>query len=323
VSALTAPVLVREDEALDESYYQTAVGAEIRDWKNYIELEGKSPATVYQYTRDLAGLVLMFPDVPIRKFTDSHILAWLKTVPAPSRPSRLDGGVSSFFRWARMRRRIRENPLDFVPRAKQKRGRHIPVFSQAEVDDFLSLPARDAVLMAIMFGAGLRKGECQALQVRRLKVAEEPAHVVVLEGKGDKDRYADFLPDMAEIVREFLLLNDLAPTDYLWYSKPGGSERAIRRDTKISGAAFSDWWDRCRFKARVRDDAGNREANPHLTRHTYATEYLRRGGRLETLSLSMGHASIKTTFDLYAHMDVRDRLIDLAAIAENSPVRNG
>jgi len=39
-----------------------------------------------------------------------------------------------------------------------------------------------------------------------------------------------------------------------------------------------------------------------------ATNWLRKGGRLETLSLILGHASIRTTFDLYGHLDTTDVL---------------
>jgi integrase len=51
-----------------------------------------------------------------------------------------------------------------------------------------------------------------------------------------------------------------------------------------------------------------------MTRHTFATRWLRRRGRLETLSVVMGHASIKTTFDLYGHLDRRDVGRDLILI---------
>lgn len=38
------------------------------------------------------------------------------------------------------------------------------------------------------------------------------------------------------------------------------------------------------------------------------------GGRLETLKDVLGHTSIRTTFDEYAHLDTRDVLADLAII---------
>jgi integrase len=41
---------------------------------------------------------------------------------------------------------------------------------------------------------------------------------------------------------------------------------------------------------------------------------LRAGGRLETLSMVLGHESIKTTFDLYGHLDTRDTALDIALL---------
>jgi integrase len=54
--------------------------------------------------------------------------------------------------------------------------------------------------------------------------------------------------------------------------------------------------------------------NPHTTRHTFATRWPQRGGRIETLSRAMGHASIATTMDLYGHLDLSDVARDLALV---------
>jgi len=57
----------------------------------------------------------------------------------------------------------------------------------------------------------------------------------------------------------------------------------------LGAGSFDRWWRRCLVEASVR------YRNPHVARHTFATRWLRRGGRLETLSIAMGHASIRTT----------------------------
>ena len=57
-----------------------------------------------------------------------------------------------------------------------------------------------------------------------------------------------------------------------------------------------------------------RYRNPRRARHTFATRWLKRGGRMETLSEAMGHASIATTVDLYGHLDLADVARDLALI---------
>ena len=74
----------------------------------------------------------------------------------------------------------------------------------------------------------------------------------------------------------------------------------------LGAGSFDRWW------RRSLASAGVRYRNPHTTRHTFATRWLRRGGRLETLSRAMGHESIRTTFDLYGHLDTSDVAADMA-----------
>ena len=45
---------------------------------------------------------------------------------------------------------------------------------------------------------------------------------------------------------------------------------------------------------------------PHTFRHSYATELLRRKVPVEVVSHLLGHTSIATTSDTYAHLKVQD-----------------
>ena len=60
--------------------------------------------------------------------------------------------------------------------------------------------------------------------------------------------------------------------------------------------------------------AGVRYRKPHTTRHTYATEYLRRGGRIERLSRILGHSSVAITDEAYAHLNLRDFAEDVLRV---------
>jgi integrase len=105
-------------------------------------------------------------------------------------------------------------------------------------------------------------------------------------------------------------LDGLEPADYLWYKRRGGGPR-IQRDSPIEETCFNDWWRRCLTAAEVR------YRNPHMSRHTFATRFLRNRGRLETLQLVLGHEGIQTTSDLYGHLDMRDVARDLGLVPEN------
>lgn len=158
--------------------------------------------------------------------------------------------------------------------------------------------------MTILIEAGLRKSEASNLQVRRLRL-DEPPSIVVVAGKGGKDRLVPMNARLQQAVNELLFMEHPEPENYLWYRRPGGGRP--QRSTPIGKGSFAVWWGRCLA------EAGVRYRNP-TARHTFATRWLRRGGRLETLSLVMGHANIATTHTLYAHLDRSDIFIDVARI---------
>jgi integrase len=57
--------------------------------------------------------------------------------------------------------------------------------------------------------------------------------------------------------------------------------------------------------ARLRQRTGV-AFGPHSFRHGYATELLRRGVPVEVVQRLLGHASIATTSDTYAHLKIED-----------------
>lgn len=47
-------------------------------------------------------------------------------------------------------------------------------------------------------------------------------------------------------------------------------------------------------------------ATPHMFRHTCATRLLRAGVKAEVVQRLLGHASVSTTIDTYAHLNIED-----------------
>jgi integrase len=52
----------------------------------------------------------------------------------------------------------------------------------------------------------------------------------------------------------------------------------------------------------VAEDAGLRGVTPHTCRHTFASLLIDQGGSVEFVSDQLGHASTKTTWDIYVHL---------------------
>jgi len=321
----------------DRSFEGTALGPDVLDWIAWLELAGRSDATLDQYERDLSRGCLMFPNLPLERWTQRECQDVVRSFPKDSRRVRA-AAWDSFFTWALRQDRIDRNPMDKLPPIKRAPQKFIDVFSDAEVDDLLNLPLADAALMGILFETGLRKAEARNLQVRRLVLSESEAflpsvrertelegthavagkvgsglapslsestgEVVVIAGKGGKDRTVQFGSRLHGLLQDLLYLEPMDPMDYLWYVRPGGGP--VRRDRPIQDGSFDRWWRRCLKTADVR------YRNPHVARHTFAVRWLRRGGRLEVLSKQMGHSSIAVTADVYGGINAEDARREIA-----------
>ena len=114
---------------------------------------------------------------------------------------------------------------------------------------------------------------------------------------------------LASVLADLVLTDGVEPDHFVWYRRGGNQHgHTSSRSRAIGEGTFHRWWE------RSLEGAGVRYRNPHTARHTFATRWLRRGGRMETLSKAMGHASIATTVDLYGHLDVADIARDLALV---------
>lgn len=294
------------DPLRDKSYRLTRLGSPIVDYLASKEQLGRSGQTLEDKERYLAAFALMWPGLSLVEVETRHCAHWLAAQPAGETRRVRRSHLNDFFNWAIRWDLIEKNPLARLEQAPRAAKKVYDVFSDAEIAALCSLPVTDGTLLLSMFDAGLRRSECLALQPRHIMPEPMPGQLRILAGKGGKDRLVPLTKRLSRALAELQFVEGIGPKDFFWYTKPGG--RKIRRTVKAGEASFHLWWGRCL------DDAGVRYRNPHMTRHTFATRWLRKGGRLETLSLVMGHESIRTTFDLYGHLDTRDVALDLSLI---------
>ena len=157
---------------------------------------------------------------------------------------------------------------------------------------------RDRALMLILFGAGIRDGEARLLRLRDVDLEARTLHV---KGKGRRDRLIPLPRRVVQAVAELAVLDGLEGDDHLWYrQKANEHARRVLRERSVVYSGFHRWW------TRTLDQAHVAYKKPHTTRHTYATKYLRAGGRLERLSRILGHSRVAVTETYYAHLDLTD-----------------
>ncbi len=124
--------------------------------------------------------------------------------------------------------------------------------------------ARDAAVLALLYGAGLRISEALSLKRKDFSVSD----AITVTGKGNKTRMVPVLPQVATSIDGYIALCplDLPDDGPLFIGVRGGplSPRVVQR-----------------AMARLRGALGLPDtATPHALRHSFATHLLARGRRL-------------------------------------------
>jgi integrase/recombinase XerC len=154
--------------------------------------------------------------------------------------------------------------------------------------------ARDAAVIALLYGSGLRISEALGLPA---KDAPGPGiDSVTVTGKGGKMRMVPVLPAVQQAVAAYRAACPYAldPDGPLFVGAKGGplSPRIIQYAV-----------------AAMRGALGlPPSATPHALRHSFATHLLGRQGELRAIQELLGHASLSTT-QLYTKVDAT-RLMD-------------
>jgi integrase/recombinase XerC len=154
--------------------------------------------------------------------------------------------------------------------------------------------ARDAAVLALLYGSGLRISE--ALGLKRADFSDGGRDAITVTGKGRKQRMVPVLPQVQKLVADYVALcpYDLPGDGPLFVGLKGGPLAA--RVVQLS-------------MARLRGALGLPEtATPHALRHSFATHLLARGGDLRAIQELLGHASLATT-QIYTEVDA-ERLIE-------------
>ena len=156
--------------------------------------------------------------------------------------------------------------------------------------------ARDAAVMALLYGSGLRISE--ALGLRRRDVPLPGAgDVLIVTGKGNKTRMVPVLQNVLTLIQDYVAMcpHQLAPEGPVFVGARGGPLKA--RIIQLT-------MERLRGALGLPDSA-----TPHALRHSFATHLLSRGGDLRAIQELLGHASLSTT-QIYTGID-SERLLEV------------
>ena len=278
-------------------------------WLAWLELGGASPKTIEGYRRTTNRFLERWPHLAFGEITDEHLVGFIEEARPASRMSRR-APFANWFGWALRTKRITRNPMLHVPTYKQVKQEPVEIFTAAEQKVLCALPEPDGTLMDLLLSSGLRKAEARNLKVGRVDLDGAEIHVV----EGAKGGSVGIIPIEHRLVQRlagYFLTEGLNADDHVWYSHPGGTPKR-RHDKPLSDGAMHLWWTKAIGKAGVP------YRNLHTTRHTYATEWRRRGLALDSVGFLLRHADIKTTKQVYVHTSRFDIRREMEALDDES-----
>ncbi|MFN3855215.1 MAG: tyrosine recombinase XerC [Phreatobacter sp.] len=150
------------------------------------------------------------------------------------------------------------------------------------------IAARDAAVLALLYGAGLRISE--ALGLRQKDAPPAGGGQVTVLGKGGKQRQVPVIARVAEAIEAYRRLCPFAPA-------PDGPLFVGAKGGPLSPRIVQLAMERLRGALGLPSSA-----TPHALRHSFATHLLGRGGDLRSIQELLGHASLSTT-QIYTEVD--------------------
>ncbi|MBI1205370.1 MAG: tyrosine-type recombinase/integrase [Rhodopseudomonas sp.] len=296
------------------------VAAELARWLGYLGAERRmSPKTLEAYRRDVDQFLGFLAEhlggspslTDIEKLTPADVRAFLAARRATGAGNRtLMRGLAGTRSFARFLERNGKGKVGALTAIRSpKLGRSLPkplpvkdARRMTEADTRAGetrapwIIARDAAVLGLLYGCGLRIAEALAL-TRNQAPKPDSADALTVVGKGNKARMVPVLPQVAQLIADYLALcpRELPADGPLFVGAQGGplSTRVVQLTM-----------------ARMRGALGLPDtATPHALRHSFATHLLARGGDLRSIQELLGHASLSTT-QIYTAVD-SERLLDV------------
>jgi integrase/recombinase XerC len=295
------------------------LAAEVVSWLAYLSAERRmSPKTVEAYSRDVRQFLAFLCEhqgrrvslASLARLAPLDVRAFMAARRADDVSSRslmrMLAGARSFARFLERNGRGSVGALAAVraPKLPKTLPKPLAIAAAKRITDTDLrageerepwIFARDAAVLALLYGSGLRISE--ALTLKRQDGPTPGRDAITVVGKGNKARMVPVLAQVATLVEEYVALcpYELPAVGPLFVGAKGGplSPRIVQLTM-----------------ARLRGVLGLPDtATPHALRHSFATHLLARGGDLRAIQELLGHASLSTT-QIYTAVDT-ERLLEV------------
>lgn len=251
-------------------------------------------------------------DLALVRVQAAHVRRWAAQLHAAGRQPR---GIAlvlscwrSFYRWLGREGLIAANPVQDVkaPKAARPLPKALGVDEAVRLADFHDgeadpwREARDAAIVEMLYGCGLRVSELSGLDLRpsggaRGWVDLEAGEASVL-GKGGKRRSVPVGPPAVRALRTWLALRG----GRAFASQEPDDAAALFVNARGGRLSPQSAW--ALLRARGLQAGLAAPVHPHMLRHSFASHLLQSSSDLRAVQELLGHASIATT-QVYTRLD--------------------
>jgi len=306
--------------AIELASADASVAQEMTRWLSHLGAERRlSPKTLEAYARDLRQCLDFLcthwgERVTLTRFaaleaTDARAFMAMRRADDIAGRSlmRALAGLRSFGRFLEREGKGKVGALSAIraPKVAKSLPKPLPMASAkrlADADERAGeereswILARDAAVMALLYGSGLRISEALGLKRREVPRPGE-GDVLIVTGKGNKTRMVPVLQNVLQLIADYAAICPYA-------LPPEGPVFVGARGGPLSPRIIQLAMARLRGALRLPDSA-----TPHALRHSFATHLLSRGGDLRAIQELLGHASLSTT-QIYTGID-SERLLEV------------
>jgi len=268
---------------------------------------GLSSNTLAAYRNDVGQFMEFVKSrgvVDAGSITDNETIAFIAHLRrSGGRPATVTRRLTALRMFAQFLCREEYCRIDFTATVDlgKSRARRLPAtLTVDEIDRLIAAPSRetpeglrDAVMLELMYGSGLRVSELVGI---RLGDVDLTAGVVRPFGKGSKERQAP----IGDRVRTLLV-------EYVGRVRPAFAGASMGHSAPFFLTSHGTSMTRTHFWRLIKEYAAaagiDKEISPHTLRHTFATHLLAGGADVRAIQEMMGHASVETT-QRYTRVDV-------------------
>ncbi len=268
-------------------------------FKDYLSVERRySKNTVISYTDDIFSLMHFLDQEQFGELlTVSPRIARFYTATLhenyqPKSIARKISSLRSFYSFLNREELVKENP--FLDVELPKKEKKLPQFIYPEeiealfnsIDTSKAIGVRDKLILEFLYGTGVRVAELCSVQLNDLDFYQG---LILIHGKGNKDRYVPMHKILSRSLEKYLLT---ARNEFLKRSEDQDNQTLF---LNFKGTKLTQRGVRYIVKRIIDNSEETFNLSPHKLRHTFATHLLDNGADLRSVQELLGHVHLSST----------------------------